>query len=422
MKTWQAVMAALALAAAGCATSPLDLAEPGTLFLDAAFSPTIARPEAARVFALSPAMRTYLDEEIEPRLATHSPQRALLDKLYSGQRLFIDYDAEFTRTAAETFEAQAGNCLSLVIVTGALAKAVGLAVRYQSVEVDHSWAREGDLALYLGHVNIAIGRRVPTVRVIEDSPDWWTVDFISPPDARRLRSRPITEQRVVAMYFNNKAAEALIQERPEADGIRRPPPEGAESSGKATLTREGLDNAYAWARAAIEADPLYIDAYNTLGVIYLRRGLLAAAERVLQAALARRSDHPQVLANLAIVWRREGREAEAQAVEERLARMRTLSPFATFERGRQAYDSGDYGQARDLFRRALAVSNDYHEFHFWLALAQWRLGDDADAMRHLHLAEANSLTRRQQSLYALKQRWLQGHAGQGASADAAPAH
>jgi tetratricopeptide (TPR) repeat protein len=385
-------MAALALAVAGCATSN-DVPRAEALYVDAAFSPAIARPDAAQVFALSPAMQAYLDREIAPRMATHSPQKALIDELYTGQQLLIDYDAELTRTAAEAFEARAGNCLSLVILTGALAKAMGLAVRYQSVEVDHSWAREGDLALYMGHVNIAIGRRVASVRVIEDSPDWWTVDFMSPPDARRLRTLPITEQRVVAMYFNNKAAEAM--------------------------TRDGLDDSYAWARAALEADPLYTDAYNTLGVVYLRRGLLPAAERALQAALARRENHPQALANLAIVWRRQGREAEAQAVEDRLARMRALSPFATFERGRQAYEAGDFGQARDLFRRALAVANDYHEFHFWLALAQWRLGDDADALRHLHLAEENSLTRRQQAVYAVKQRWLQGHGGQGAAAPAA---
>jgi Tfp pilus assembly protein PilF len=380
------MVAAVALLA-GCASSPGQSPSAEALFVDAAFSPAIARPDAAQVFALSPAMQAYLKSDIAPHLRERSPQRALIDGLYAGQKLVIDYDTELTRTASQAFDARAGNCLSLVIMTGAFANALGLAVRYQSVEVDHSWARDGDLALYMGHVNIAIGRRVGVVRTVEDSPDWWTVDFMSPPDARRLRTLPITEQRVVAMYFNNKAAEALAAGR--------------------------VDDAYAWSRAAVEADPIYTDAYNTLGVIYLRRGLLPAAERALQAALARRKDHPQALANLAIVWRREGRAAEAQAVEDRLARMRALSPFATFERGRRAYEAGDYREARELFRRALAVSNDYHEFHFWLALAQWRLGEDADALRHLRLAEENSLTRRQQSLYAGKQRWLQAHAGQG---------
>lgn len=389
----QALAAAAVAMLAGCASSPVEPPGAEALFAEAAFSPAIARPDAARVFALDAAMQAFVETRIAPHLHERSPQRALIDALYSDRQLVIDYDAELTRTAAETFEARAGNCLSLVIMTGAFAKALGLAVRLQSVEVDHSWAREGDLALYMGHVNIAIGRRVGVVRTVQDSPDWWTVDFMSPPEARRLRTLPITEQRVVAMYFNNKAAESM------AHG--------------------SLDDAYAWSRAAIEADRLYTDAYNTLGVVYLRRGLLAESERALQATLARRGDHPQALANLAIVWRRQGRDAQAQEVEERLARMKALSPFATFERGRRAYEAGDYREARELFQRALAVSNDYHEFHFWLALAQWRLGEDADALRHLRLAEENSLTRRQQSLYAMKQRWLQAHAGQGSAASQA---
>lgn len=59
------------------------------------------------------------------------------------------------------------------------------------------------------------------------------------------------------------------------------------------------------------------------------------------------------------------------------------------------------------------MASDYHEFHFWLALAHWRLGEDAEALSHLRQAEGNSLTRRQQSLCSMKQRWLQAHAGQG---------
>jgi Flp pilus assembly protein TadD len=385
-----APVAVAAALLAGCAQGPGEVPGVDALYADAVFSPAIPRPDAAQVFALSPAMQDYLDREVAPRLRERSPQRALVDTLYSGERLLIDYDSELTRTAAETFEARAGNCLSLVIMTGAFAKALGLAVRFQSVEVDHSWARDGDLGLYMGHVNIAIGRRTTVVRAPPQGGDWWTVDFMSPPDARRLRAVPITEQRVVAMYFNNKAAE--------------------------TMARGSLDDAYAWSRAAIDADPAYTDAYNTLGVVYLRRGLLPAAERALQAALAKRRNHPQALANLAIVWRRQGRETQAQAVEDRLARTRALSPFATFERGRRAYEAGDYREAREQFRRALEVSNDYHEFHFWLALALWRLGEDAEALSHLRQAAENSLTRRQQSLYSMKQSWLQAHAGQGKAA------
>ena len=45
---------------------------------------------------------------------------------------------------------------------------------------------------------------------------------------------------------------------------------------------------------------------------------------------------------------------------------------------------------------------DYHEFHFWLAVALYGLGDIAQAREHLTTAMNNSTTRREQSIYASK--------------------
>ena len=45
---------------------------------------------------------------------------------------------------------------------------------------------------------------------------------------------------------------------------------------------------------------------------------------------------------------------------------------------------------------------DYHEFHFWLAVSLYGLGEVEQARAHLTLAMNNSTTRREQSLYASK--------------------
>ncbi|MFZ5549740.1 MAG: tetratricopeptide repeat protein [Pseudomonadota bacterium] len=369
------VVAAAALA--GCATLPPGGGtDEATLFADQAFAPPSRAVEARDVFALSPAMRDYLEREIGPRVDRRGLQRGLVEALFSGGKLALGYDATFTRNAAEAFEARAGNCLSLAIMTGAFAKELGLAVRYRSVQVPDSWGRDGDLALFVGHVNISVGRHPPIVRTVDHSPDWWTIDFIAQADIRRQQAQPIDEARVVAMYMGNKAAEAL------ARGQR--------------------DDAYWWIRAAIRSDPRHADAYNTLGLVYLRHGLVQQAEVALRAALALSGSHPQALNNLVLVLRREGREAEAVQVESRLARLRAESPFADFERGRRAYDAGDFRAAKASFERALARSNDFHEFHHWLALACLQLGERESALRHLRQAGENSNTPQQQSAYAMK--------------------
>ena len=84
-------------------------------------------------------------------------------------------------------------------------------------------------------------------------------------------------------------------------------------------------------------------------------------------------------------------------------------PFHFFQLGMAAVHRDDWRTARELFAREVARAETYHEFHFWLGVADWRLGDEAAARRHLALAIDNSQTRSQHDLYAAKLQWLQGH-------------
>ena len=46
--------------------------------------------------------------------------------------------------------------MSLVIMTAAFAKELGLRVNYQNVIIDDSWSRHGGLYLLSGHVNLVL--------------------------------------------------------------------------------------------------------------------------------------------------------------------------------------------------------------------------------------------------------------------------
>src|SRR2546423_89845 len=113
-----AVATAISLLAA-CATAPVS-PPPAALFHDARFAPPSERISAAEVFALNDAMRSYVREHLDVRRTTGGARQALVDAVLYGD-LRLDYDSAHTGTAAETFAARAGNCLSLVILTGALA-------------------------------------------------------------------------------------------------------------------------------------------------------------------------------------------------------------------------------------------------------------------------------------------------------------
>ena len=141
MNKWAALLLSTLLAA--CATAPAP--QPNDpLFRDSLFAAPSERIDARDVFALSPEMKDYLAVQIAPQLRIHGRQRGLIDALYNKTQLKLEFDSAMTRTAAQAFAARSGNCLSLVIMTAAFAKELGLSVRYQKVYVDETWSRSGD--------------------------------------------------------------------------------------------------------------------------------------------------------------------------------------------------------------------------------------------------------------------------------------
>jgi len=359
-----------------CGTRPVVVQSHDHLYADAQFQPLPQPIDPAEVMALSPAMREYLQRELSPTMQRREPQRALLDALYANDQLRLRYDTQMTRNASEAFDARLGNCMSLVIMTAAFARELGLQVRYQSVYTDQNWGRRGDLYFTIGHINLSIGRPLTQVRAAGQTADWLTIDFLPQRALRQQRYEVLEEATVVAMFMNNKAAEAL--------GAGR------------------TDEAYWWTRAAIAQDPQLLIAYNTLGVVYQRRGLAERAEQVLRFALGLEPDNVHVLGNLAQMLSGQGRGGEAQPLREKLARLQPEPPFKYFNLGRAAMEQGDWAKAKTLFARELERDPDYHEFHFWLALANLKLGDFAEAQRHLVAARQNSSSREEEALYTAK--------------------
>jgi Tfp pilus assembly protein PilF len=371
MKIWAAALISLTLA--GCASAPALRSE--RLFNDQLFATRPERISADAVFALNDDMKRYVTTQVASQWRIKGRPRALIDALYSKSQLKLAYDAEMTRNAAETFNARAGNCLSLVIMTAALAKETAVPVRYQMVLGDAVWSRSGGMYFSVSHVNLTLGPEQGG-RIVDNQSAPLTIDFLPGEDLRGQRIRVVSEATIVAMYMNNRAAESLAQ-------------------GK-------IDDAYWWARAAIEQDPKFLSAYNTLGVIYRRHGNVRESEQVLGLVLELEPGNTQVMSNLALVLNDEGRAAESAALTHKLEQMEPYPPFYFFERGLAAMRIGDYEEARIQFSKEVERDAYYHEFRAWLAAALLGLGETAQARAQLTLAMKTSATRTDHDLYLAK--------------------
>lgn len=278
-RRWRRALARVAAAWAtatllGCASAPPAGPPPGAeLFADALFADPAAAAPVADPFQMSPAMHAYLQRRLPPATRREGAQAALLEALYAQGELRLDYDARYTRTAAEAFDARQGNCLSLVIMTAAFARELGLQVRFREVQDSPAIEHNGQLTFVIGHVNLALGSRPLGLHSAAHDQHWLLVDFLPGQDLRRQRVVLLEEHRIRAMFLNNRAAEELALGR--------------------------RDSAYAHLRAAWQADPAYANLYNTLGVLYRQHGATALAERALQTAQRLDPGNPHVAGNLA---------------------------------------------------------------------------------------------------------------------------
>jgi len=374
MRAWFVVVFALLLG--GCATTTSTLPPPAPLLADARFAPPAQPVDLDQVFALSPAMQRYLDNEIAAQVRRRGTRDGLVDALYDKGQLRLEYDAANTRNAAEAFASRSGNCLSLVIMTAAFAERLALPVEFNQVYVEEEWNRSGDLMVSSGHVNLTLGHRLGDPHHRTDVGQSMTIDFLPPQDLQRQRSRRVSAATILAMYANNRAAESLAAGR--------------------------IDQAYWWARAAIEREPTFMSAQNTLAVVYLRHGDFALADRVLGQVLEREPANVSAMANRVRAYELQGRHDEARALGETLARIEPLPPFHWFNLGLAALERRDYAAAREYFTKEVRRAAYYHEFHFGLALAYAGLGDGNEAKRQLALALETSTTRVDRALYAGK--------------------
>jgi Tfp pilus assembly protein PilF len=375
MRTW---ILSLLVVLSGCAHVSQDAASASrvaALLNDAAFAPPAARIDTDGLFALSPEMRRHLNSsQFKGLIRTHGQAYGLMHALYDPRDLQLDYDATHTGTAAETYAARKGNCLSLVIMTAAFARAMNMNVRFQEVPLEDTWSRERGLYLVSSHVNLSLAPNGPATSY--DSVGTLTVDFVKLPPNVSQRVRSLDEDGIVARYMNNRAAEELVQGR------------DAE--------------AYWWARGALMKKPSLTAAYNTLAVIYQRSGQPRLAEQVYRAALEYEPDSLIMMQNLVPVLTANGKGGEAAALAQRIARLNPEPPYYYFDQGMAAYRSGDFTRARTLFAREVARAPYNDEFHFWLGVANFQLGELGTAEKQLALARDNSVRSDARARYSAK--------------------
>ncbi|MBV7314658.1 tetratricopeptide repeat protein [Shewanella sp. NIFS-20-20] len=357
----------------GCASQP-PLPSWHSLLADEAFPTVDNGPSPAEVFALNSQVTQELSQKLRSDQRTQGSRfqahRWLANELDSSQGHF-SYNGNLTQTAAQTYSNRQGNCMSLVILASSMAKVLSIPVSYQVVEVLPHWDRQGQFYLINGHINVRL--HPPRDANVVNFSRGVVLDFLPERSIRRYREYDVSEATALAMFYNNLAAEALI------DGQTA--------------------NAYGLIKQSLRHDPHLSMAVNTLALIYRQKGLDTQAEKAYRYGIRLEPDDMSVLHNLSILLASQGRLEEWAQVHKKIELARIANPFYYYDMGEIAFAEGRYNAAIDWYQKALAKADYRPEFYHGLAKSYHSQGKAGLAQKFLQKALALSADEKQRHLY-----------------------
>ncbi|MEO8365030.1 MAG: transglutaminase, partial [Pseudoxanthomonas sp.] len=259
-------------------------------------APESVPPTREQVVALPTHLQTQFNAEvIAPAHSNLDRLQRLVRFMGDGERgLGLKYREDATYTVAEAYVIRQANCVTYTLMFLTLAQLAGLEAYPQEIEETLSWQQLDDIVYRSNHVNARV--RVGIQRYLVDVGG----DFV----VGRRPAKRISMQRALAQYYNNRAVALLSEQRMSA--------------------------ALAYARIARELDPEYPTTWSNTGVLRLRSGDKAGAERDYLTALGLDPDNASALFNLVGLYQRNGERAREVLFRKRLEKVERSDPFHQF--------------------------------------------------------------------------------------------
>jgi Flp pilus assembly protein TadD len=310
--------------------------------------PASAVPHPEQVMALPPELHSEFRQQVLDLGGSQSRRLQLIaDFMFDESGLGLTYRHDATHTVEEAYRTRMANCLTFTLVAVALAREAGLEAYGQAIEDTLSFHQEGSMVYRTNHVNavVVVHHRRFSIDVARDAV------------MARHVPEPVSDARLLALYYNNRAAEL---------------------SGRGEHAQ-----AEPFMEISLQLDRGYATSWSNAGVLRMRSGDLGSAERHYLHALTLDPAHEATLLNLSALLERKGDTAGASELKKRVASIQGKDPFHHFQRAVELENLGDVVRAVRHYRRAIALHGTEHRFHSGLARAQMRLGRHRAAERAL---------------------------------------
>jgi len=322
-----------------------------------------AEVHEAAIHEPSADMLAYIDRTVRGKGLASQRFRDLFSGLTRDGYFESVYSANSTLTAAETFSAGGGNCLSYTNMFVALARAADLDARYQIVEVPPTWDADAGFLIRYTHINVLL----KNVRLDHQPGHDVVVDFnIVHPDPEYPR-KVVSDEYAESLFYANKSVNALRDKRPR--------------------------ESFAYLRRAIEIAPENVDLWINLGAFYATQGDFASSIEAYDVALQIEPRSKPAYSGLARSYANAGNQELAALYDAKVRNYRDRNPYYHYAMAQAAFENADFESSLRFINTAIDLRRRIARFHFLKGLVEHQLGDTEAARESLERAQRFGLDR-----------------------------
>lgn len=289
----------------------------------------------------------YFNQHTQQGFKSHRIIETFLEKRLAN---FTYYGETFI--AEKAMRLNKGNCMSLAILTTALARLVELDYSYREVNTLPVFEKHNNLLLSSSHVQTVIydPNFTPKKNTLYISKPSIVIDYF--PNQSNRAGQKFKFKNFLSMYYRNIASDALLN--------------------------DNLDLAFIYANKGFEVDSSSIPMVNFLAILHKRKGDLKTAESIYKIGLRSEKHNLALLSNYIVLLQNQERFEEADIVEQSLKELNDPNPYNWLEQAYIAQQDNDPRAAKIYYNKVLSIAPYVNEayqglYQIYLAEGKTRL-------------------------------------------------
>ncbi|GGI83951.1 hypothetical protein GCM10007978_22080 [Shewanella hanedai] len=348
--------------------------------LFSSMSPSI--PSFESLVMLTPSQINDINNFVRRDDIAQLPKNKQVHEYLTKKLVNFNYEGE-NFSATDALAKGSGNCMTLALLSYAVAKELNVQAIFQVMHTAPMLLEvRAGLAVTSDHVRTFLyedKQEGEEKGFYFSDRNYAVIDYF--PGRYDRAGKIIDEERFIAMYYRNLAADALLNDE--------------------------LTLSFALLKLGASYDPDYAPILNMMAVVHRRAGDDQTAEDFYRYGLEVSESKISLLSNYHYLLISQGKLDSAEQIKQTLLSLDDPTPYNWYLLGKTSLEEGDYSSAYIYLSKFLKNSPYYHQAYIELATAQYALGKTGAAEESLKTALEYTQLSKTQSQYKAKLAWLQ---------------